>query len=162
MILQTDRLTLVLNSVNDVRKLVDQLSDEHRAEVSPMWLERALAATESDPWLHGFKIKLREDGTIIGGAGFKGVPSDDGFVEIAYGIAPEHQGRGFATEAAQALIEFARQSVGVRVVRAHTMSDNLASARVLTKCGFRFVGEVIDPEDGLVQRWELDASSLKS
>jgi RimJ/RimL family protein N-acetyltransferase len=157
MILQTDRLTLVLSSVNEVRELIEQLSDEDRAEVSPLWLERALAVTESDPWLHGFQVKLREDGSKIGDAGFKGPPSEDGFVEIAYGIEPKHQGRGFATEAARALMEFARQAEGVRVVRAHTRHGHLASSRVLAKCGFRFVGDVIDPEDGLVQRWETDA-----
>ncbi len=157
MILQTDRLTLVLQSVAEVREQIEGLSDDMRAEVSPLWLERALVATEADPWLHGFKAMLREDGTIIGGAAFKGPPSEDGFVEIAYGIAPDHQGRGFATEAARALIEFARQAAGVRVVRAHTRHENMASSRVLAKCGFRLVGDVIDPEDGLVQRWETDA-----
>lgn len=154
--LPTDRLVLVLNSVDDVRKMIEQLSDDDRAEVSPIWLERALAATEADPWLHGFQVTLRESGTKIGDAGFKGPPSDDGLVEIAYGIDPEHQGRGFATEAARALIEFARKSPAVSVVRAHTKPDNIPSARVLAKCGFRFVGEVIDPEDGLVQRWDAD------
>ena len=157
MILQTDRLTLVLNSVNEVREQIAGLSDDLRAEVSPLWLERVLALTESDPWLHGFKATLREGGTVIGDVAFKGPPSEDGFVEIAYGIAPEHQGRGFATEAARALIAFARQAARVRVVRAHTRHDNIASSRVLAKCGFRFVGDVIDPEDGLVQRWEIDA-----
>ena len=157
MILQTDRLTLVLQSVTEVREQIEGLSDDMRAEVSPLWLERAFAATESDPWLHGFKVTLRNDGTIIGDAAFKGPPSEDGFVEIAYGIEPNHQGQGFATEAARALIAFARQAAGVRVVRAHTKHDNIASARVLAKCGFRFVGDVIDPEDGLVQRWETDA-----
>ncbi len=157
MILQTDRLTLVLNSVNKVREQIEQLSDEERAQVSPLWLERAFAVTESDPWLHGFKVTLREDGTIIGDAGIKGPPSEDGFVEIAYGIEPDHQGHGFATEAARALTAFAKEAAGVRVVRAHTKHDNIASSRVLTKCGFRFVGDVIDPEDGLVQRWETDA-----
>lgn len=157
MILQTDRLTLVLQSVAEVREQIEQLSDDMRAEVSPLWLERALTATEADPWMHGFKAMLREDGTIIGGAAFKGPPSEDGFVEIAYFIEPDHRGRGFATEAAQALIAFAKQTAGVRVVRAHTKHDSMASARVLAKCGFRFVGDVIDPEDGLVQRWEIDA-----
>jgi hypothetical protein len=38
------------------------------------------------------------------------------------------------------------------VVRAHTKYPN--SERVLTKCGFERIGEVIDPEDGLVCRWE--------
>jgi len=40
------------------------------------------------------------------------------------------------------------------LVRAHTKADNAASARVLAKCGFLRTGEVIDPEDGLVSRWE--------
>ncbi|MFM9960779.1 MAG: GNAT family N-acetyltransferase [Planctomycetaceae bacterium] len=158
MILSTERVTLVLQSVHEVREQIERLNDDTRAEVSPQWLERALAATESDPWLHGFKVRLREGGTIIGDAAFKGPPSEDGVVEIAYGIEPEYQGRGFATEAARALIEFARQAAGVRVVRAHTRHDNIASSRVLAKCGFRFVGDVIDPEDGLVQRWETDSS----
>ena len=30
-----------------------------------------------------------------------------------------------------------------------------ASGRVLAKCGFRRVGEVIDPDDGVVWRWEI-------
>ncbi len=75
-------------------------------------------------------------------------------VEIAYGIAPEHQGRGYATEAAEALVTYALASGEVRIVRAHTLPELNASGRVLVKCGFRYVGEVIDPEDGLVRRFE--------
>ena len=75
-------------------------------------------------------------------------------MEIAYGIAPEHQGKGYATEAAEALTAYAFGSGQVRVVRAHTLPESNASGRVLTKCGFRNIGEVIDPEDGLVWRWE--------
>ena len=52
------------------------------------------------------------------------------------------------------MLIFAFASGRVRLVRAHTKPDNGASARVLAKCGFRWVGEVIDPEDGLVCRWE--------
>ena len=64
---------------------------------------------------------------------------------------------GYATEAAQSLTEYAFSSGKVRVVRAHTLPEPNASTRVLTKCGFRRIGEVIDPEDGLVWRWERDA-----
>jgi RimJ/RimL family protein N-acetyltransferase len=76
-------------------------------------------------------------------------------VEIAYGVAPEHQGQGYATEAAEAMISYAFNSGQVRIVRAHTLVAENASTRVLAKCGFRPVGEVIDPEDGLVWRWEI-------
>ncbi len=42
---------------------------------------------------------------------------------------------------------------------AHTCPEPNASTRVLTKCGFRRVGEVMDPDDGLVWRWEKDDKS---
>jgi RimJ/RimL family protein N-acetyltransferase len=75
-------------------------------------------------------------------------------VEISYGIDPDHRGKGYATEAAAGLTSYAFGDPRVRVVRAHTFEKENASTRVLTKCGFRYIGEVIDPEDGLVWRWE--------
>ena len=152
--LQTARLTLVLNSMEQLCRQLEQMSEDDRAEVSPVWLARIQTATESSSWTHGFTAALREGGAQVGGVAFKGPPSEDGVVEIAYGIAPEHQGRGFATEAAQALTDFAFGADCVRVVRAHTKPDNVASARVLTRCGFQNLGKVVDPEDGDVWRWE--------
>ncbi len=97
----------------------------------------------------------RVNGATIGSCAYKGPPDVDGAVEIAYGIDPAYQGRGYATEAARALVEYAMSNDQVRVVRAHTRPDGKASMRVLGKLGFTCVGEVLDPEDGLVLRWEL-------
>jgi RimJ/RimL family protein N-acetyltransferase len=94
-------------------------------------------------------------GAVIGSCAYKGPPDEGGVVEIAYAVDPEYQGRGYATEAARALVNFAFRSGQVRLVRAHTRAENNASTRVLAKCGFERVGEVVDPEDGLVWRWEL-------
>lgn len=91
---------------------------------------------------------------VVGQCGFKGPPTAEGVVEIAYGVAPEHQGKGYATEAAEALTNYALSHERVRMVRAHTLPETNASTRVLMKCGFQNVGEVMDPEDGLVWRWE--------
>jgi RimJ/RimL family protein N-acetyltransferase len=82
----------------------------------------------------------------------------DGVVEIAYGIAAEHEGSGYATEAAQALVDFASACGDVRLIRAHTLRDAVASKRVLTKCGFQHIGEIPDPEDGVVSRFERPVS----
>lgn len=123
-------------------------------EVSPAWLALLRAAPGPDPWTLGFAVLHRDDGRVIGSAGFKGPPGDDGVAEIAYGIAPAYQGKGFATEAARALVAFALERVDVTAIRAHTMPENGASGHVLAKCGFQNVGEVMDPEDGLVWRWE--------
>ena len=100
----------------------------------------------------------RESGQTVGGCGFKGPPTD-GVVEIAYAIEPEHQGQGFATQAAAALYAYASCQAEVCIVRAHTLPEENASTRVLTKCGFEKVGEVVDPEDGPVWRWEKQAEA---
>jgi ribosomal-protein-alanine N-acetyltransferase len=127
-------------------------------EVSPAWLELLRVATVADPWTLGFAVVHPADGCVIGSAGFKGPPDDDGVVEIAYGIAPGYQGRGYATEAAAALVSFARERVDVRTIRAHTRPEPNASTHVLAKCGFQQLGEVTDPEDGQVWRWERAVS----
>lgn len=131
-------------------------------DVSPAWLDQLRASTEYDPWRHGFAVVKSDGDTVVGVASFKGSPDDDGVVEIAYGIAPGYQGRGYATEAAAALVDFAQRDARTRIVRAHTLPERNASTRVLTKCGFELLGEVIDPEDGPVWRWERTPNSQQA
>jgi [ribosomal protein S5]-alanine N-acetyltransferase len=154
--IQTKSLTLVLQTPEDVRAWVAGLDAAIKSEISADWLARLDASTEADPWVHGFVLVHRATETVIGRAGFKGPPGADGAVEVAYGVAPEHEGKGYATEAAEALTAFALKSGQVRVVRAHTLPQKNASGRILTKCGFKFIGEVIEPDDGLVWRWEKE------
>ena len=128
-------------------------------EVSPAWLAQLRESRAADPWVHGFAIVHRETGSVIGNLGFTGPPDDDGIVEIAYGIVPAFQGRGYATEATGAGVAFAFACDRVRLVRAHTLPTLGASTRVLTKCGFKRTGEIENPEDGLVWRWERSRQS---
>ena len=123
-------------------------------EISPGWVATLRTARAADVWVHGFAVVHRDDGKVIGTIGYKGAPDADGMVEIGYGIDPDYQGRGYATEAAAAVVAFASADPRVRLVRAHTRPAANPSTRVLEKCGFRKVDEVIDPEDGLVWRWE--------
>jgi ribosomal-protein-alanine N-acetyltransferase len=151
---QTKNLRLVPQTREDVRTQIEQMQPHEKAELSAAWLALLEGSISADPWIHGFMLVHRIGGGVIGRCGFKGPPEADGVVEIAYGVAPEHQGKGYATEAAAALVSYAFSNGQVRVVRAHTLPEPNASTRVLTKCGFQRVGEVIDPEDGLVWRWE--------
>ena len=152
--IHTNRLTLVPHTPDDVRAQIARMTEDERAHVSPAWLARVYLAADDDPWIRGFALVDRITNAVIGTCGFKGPPASDGTVEIAYGVEPDHQGRGYATEAAGALVAYAFNSGQVRVVRAHTLAEANASARVLSKCGFQCVGEVVDPEDGPVWRWE--------
>jgi RimJ/RimL family protein N-acetyltransferase len=153
-VIPTANLDLVLQTPDEVLAWVASLSPADRAEVSPAWIARVRATAAGDPWALGFTVVERASRSAVGSCAFKGPPGADGVVELAYGIDPAHRGRGFATEAAGALAGFAFASGRVRLGRAHTRPDNGASARVLAKSGFRRVGEVMDPEDGLVCRWE--------
>lgn len=152
--LDTPHLRLVLPSTEAVLARVAAMDAADRAEVSPAWLDRLRAAAAPEPWTHGFVITLKSTGAEVGSCGYHGPPDADGSVEIAYGLDAEHRGRGFATEAAQALTAFAFGHPDVAVVRAHTRPEPNASTRVLERCGFRWTGEVHDPEDGPLWRWE--------
>lgn len=126
----------------------------HKVDLSADWLALLDSATSADPWILGFNMLRRDENAIVGQCGFKGPPTADGMVEIAYYVEPDWQGNGYATEAAQALTVHAFQNKAVQLVRAHTLPKANASTRVLTKCGFQNVGKVIDPDDGPVWRWE--------
>jgi len=152
-VLDTTRLRLVLETTESVLARIEALSPADRAQVSPEWLERMRTSAPS-AWTHGFAMVERATNASVGSAAFKGPPAD-AMVEIAYGVDQEHRGRGYAKEAAAALVDFAFSNHDVRVVRAHTLPERNASTSVLTACGFKFLGEVMDPEDGLVWRWEL-------
>lgn len=154
LVIPTARLDLVLQSPDEVLAWVAAMPEADRAEVSSDWLARVRATPAGDPWALSYTAVERATGRPVGGCAFKGPPDAAGVVEVAYGIDPPYRGRGLATEAAAGLVGFASGSGQVRVVRAHTKLDNGASARVLEKCGFKPVGEVIDAEDGVVQRWE--------
>jgi RimJ/RimL family protein N-acetyltransferase len=129
-------------------------------EVSESFLARLDGTVSADPWRDGFGVVQFAEERLIGLCSFVGPPDAEGSVEISYGIAPGFEGQGFATEAAHLLVARASASGGVRWVRAHTLPEDNASTRVLRKCGFRRCGELIDPVDGPIWRWEraCDAS----
>jgi RimJ/RimL family protein N-acetyltransferase len=154
LVIPTPRLELILQTPADVLAWVDSLPPDVRAQVSPDWIARVHSTTAGDYWALSYTIRERATGQSVGNCAFKGPPDAEGMVEVAYGIDESQQRKGYATEATQALTAFAFASEQVKRVRAHTHLDGLASQRVLTKCGFQLLGEINDPEDGLVYRWE--------
>lgn len=106
-----------------------------------------------DPW----GAYLTIDGqsrVVVGTCAFKSGPTAERTVEIAYYTFPSHEGRGFGTAMACALYRIASESGQVERVIAHTLPEPNASNALLRKSGFAHVGEVIDPEDGRVWRFE--------
>jgi len=90
----------------------------------------------------------RESNTVVGDIGFLGVPGADGSVEIGYSVIPDRRGRGYATEAARTLVDWALRQPDVTTVVAGCDNDNVPSIRTLERLGFVRTGEA----DGQV-RW---------
>lgn len=97
----------------------------------------------------------RDDKALIGFGGYKGAPDETGSVEIGYGLAPAYRGKGYATEAANALVQHAFSFPNVQMVCAHTLAETNASGSILSKIGMTKVSEINDPEDGAIWRWEI-------
>lgn len=105
------------------------------------------------PWT-GYLAIDRATSEVAGTGGFKGNPNAAGEVEIAYGTLNGWEGRGVATATARQLTAIALGDRAIHRVIAHTLPERNASCRVLEKAGYQLAGEVIDPEDGRVWRWE--------
>lgn len=131
-------------------------------DVSPQWLAQLRAARQSDPWKFGFAVIDRASALVVGSAGFKGPPDAAGTAEVAYAIVPAFEGKGYATEALGELVRFAFNDQRVRKLCAHTLPVQNASGRVLSKNGFAQVGEVVDPDDGPIWRWERNKTATAS
>lgn len=100
-------------------------------------------------WYGWYAIRRAEAGesaVVVGAGGYFGPPNEVGVVEIGVSIVPNWQGCGYATEIVAALVANAFQDRCIRRVIAHAAPTNLASQRLLVKCGFGFVGN--EPESG--------------
>ena len=113
--------------------------DENRAK-----LERQIAHHDE----HGFGMWTGElDGEPIGAAGLQHLEGGPE-VEVGYRFLKEHWGRGYATESARASIAYGFDEVDLDRIVAVALETNVASRRVLEKCGMR--------EIGLVQAYGLE------
>lgn len=166
--MQTASLTLTPCTLDHANALIEGPQSFERAfhlRVMPGYLEFPEALIffrdqlrdhpEQSRWWT-YLVIHRADSALIGMAGYKGPPDDQGVVEIGYGIANDYRGRGYATEAARALIGDAFTDPQVSAVIAHTMPEENPSTSVLSKVGMVRDGEMIDPEDGLVWRWKVE------
>lgn len=85
-----------------------------------------------------FAMVLKE-GPLIGSIGLM-VSQADQHAEMGYWVGKEYWNRGFCTEAAKAVLEYAFETLRLERVFANYMARNLASGRVLAKIGMRIEG----------------------
>ncbi|MEV4441033.1 GNAT family protein [Streptomyces sp. NPDC049577] len=149
--LTTDRLVLRRWPAGELDAVLDGSRLPHWADDFPADGDREIAgylATLTDPGHLAGQRQLveRGSGLVIGSAGLFWPPAD-GTVEFGYGIVPSRRGRGYATEAARALVTLGFTAPGVHTVGATVDLSNPASIRVLEKAG--------------LERWATEESTAR-
>ena len=81
------------------------------------------------------------EGRVIGGVGVERLGDVARFTaELGYWLDPRYWGRGFASEAVPAFVEWAFETFPFERIQAWVFTPNAASRRVLERCGFRLEG----------------------
>ena len=109
--------------------------DGVRADIEEM---AGRAPGQPGGWVQ-FSVEERDGDRLVGDVGISPAEGEPGVIKVGYTISPDVQGRGYATEAVQALVDYALSTLGAEVVRAYADADNTPSIRVAEKVGMRLI-----------------------
>ena len=156
--IQTNRLLLRPFTEGDAADLYEYAKDPrvgppagwppHESQADSLEIIRTVFAAP-----HTFAVVDRATGRVIGSAGFTGKPRPEFPTpndELGYALSAEFWGRGLMPEAAEELLRYAFQDLGLAAVWCSHYTDNLQSRRVIEKCGFafRFEAPILDAPTG--------------
>lgn len=89
---------------------------------------------------------LTKDGANIGYV--QAIPLDDGFWEIGFHVGEKYTKNGYATEAVKAFLPVIMNKLGIEKIKGICLSENIASRKVMEKCGFVLEFEGTDSYQG--------------
>ena len=161
--LETARLTARPISLDDVA----QLQALHQAEAVAEHIGGSWTLDRSEQFVRGavehwqrlgygqWMFSEKAGGRTVGRSGLRHYYLDNrDEIELLYAFEPAVRGRGYGTEAAVAVVDFAFGTLGVESIVSFTLPDNPGSLRVMEKAGLTFEKEMIrlEPPAFLVYR----------
>jgi len=148
-VLVTERLVLRPPHIDDVPEL-KQLANNRRIAEMLATMPHPYGEAEAHAFLRiseqadtagrVYALTLAESGAFIGCAGLKG---SERSLELGYWIGEPYWKRGYATEAAHALVDLAFRSTAIDALHVSCRVINPASRRVIHKCGFQYAGQAM-------------------
>jgi [ribosomal protein S5]-alanine N-acetyltransferase len=115
------------NTVEDTKKFISDVVSQ---------------AAQKDRFKFDLAICLKSNGLLIGGCGIRRESQSSCVANLGWAVSPEFQGRGFATESAQALVHFGFEQLHLKVIYATCDTRNIASWKVMEKLGMIQVGHL--------------------
>lgn len=172
-LLETERLRLRRFTAEDADLLVELDSDPEvmryitygrttpKSAYVETYLPRWFAIYESQPGKGYFAAESRATGGFLGWLHLRDDRLEPDYVELGYRFRRSEWGRGYATEGGLALLRHAFLELLVPKVSARTLLGNVASQRVMEKCGLRRTGTFTYPEDVLDGRDPDERAAVK-
>jgi RimJ/RimL family protein N-acetyltransferase len=143
-VLETKRLVLRAPHFEDA-KAIAMLANDRRIAENTARIPHPYRQADAESFLLGanktdnetiFLITLPDD-TVVGSCG---IHDDTQGPEIGYWLGVQHWGKGYATEAVRALIDYGFDELDHAALHAGARVTNPASRRVIEKCGFQWTG----------------------
>jgi RimJ/RimL family protein N-acetyltransferase len=121
----------------EIARMTTRIAHPYPKGAAEAWIAGHAAAREEGSE-YTFAVTLQGQDQPIGAVSLH--RSGPGALELGYWLAPEHWGKGLATEAAQAMVVYGFEKLGAEALTSGHFEDNPASGRVLEKAGFRTTG----------------------
>lgn len=143
-VLETKRLALRVPRLEDA-KTVAVLANDRRIAENVARIPHPYKISDAESFIAGankagaeavFLITLRDE-TVIGACGLL---NQNQTPELGYWLGVNYWGKGYATEALHAVIDYAFTDLACESLQAGARVTNPASRRVLEKCGFQWTG----------------------
>ena len=115
------------------------------------WLMKSYSVGFDGDFKYSFNVTLKETGKHIGWVGIGGVDFDHSVKELYWLIGREYQNKGYASEAAAALLEYGFCTIGLAEIVAFCKPENIASMKVMQKIGLKYQSIV----EGLPEKYGL-------
>jgi ribosomal-protein-alanine N-acetyltransferase len=123
------------------------MDDQKTEEGAKAFLEYVIASYSSDKLVFALAIASKTDDRLIGSCGVSSI-GEEGVYECYYGLAPEHWGNGYATEATRALLDYCFSNYSMTEIRTYMDPANPNSAGVAKRIGMGYSGRSKHPVFG--------------
>ncbi len=153
--IETERLTLRRFTYDDADAMLKYWASDEKVQAlygEPAYQTKAAVIELLDQYIGGYEKEsyyrwamiLKTTGECVGQIAFFLVDGKNHFAEVEYCVGAQFQNRGYTTEAVRAVIAFGFERLNLHKVQVSHKAENLASKRVIEKCGFVYEGTLRD------------------
>ena len=99
-------------------------------------------------------VHIKSNNEFIGWCGLKYI-KETNEVDLGYRFKENYWGKGYGFEAAKATLDYGFNNRHLKKIMATALPENIASWKIMEKCGMEFMGEITDKDNWLVKKYEL-------